>query len=204
VAAALILAPVMMFAQAGAGWSGFGPETNWYQVFLDTTVARSGRVSFALSSLPAAQDSTWFAGQQIVDAKQFRGRRVRITANVKSDSVGMATLWLVVDGRVGATMSTLAHDSTSVRQPVRGTRAWQKVEMVVDIDPRAICIRFGPTIRGRGTAWFDAFTFTIVDKTVPPTAKLMTPEPLKGKSGGPESQACTPMVAAPTNLDFEQ
>ena len=204
IAAAVILAPVHSLAQNGVGWSAFGPVVGSYGVIVDTSVAATGRASFFVFASDSANDTTWFAGQQILDARAYRGRRVQISASIKSDTVTLAGLWVVVDGRVKGIMSTLASDSTTARSPVRGTSGWRRVSMVIDVAPEAICIRFGPTIRGYGGAWFDAFAVTEIAKTVPATATAHPPEPLKGVSGGPKSQTCSPMVATPTNLDFEK
>src|SRR5262245_64132141 len=85
VSAAVILCAARGSSQTvgGVAWFGFGPVDTAYAMSIDTTFAATGRWSLLLHSLPGATRATWMATQQIVEARAYRGRRVRIRAYLR-------------------------------------------------------------------------------------------------------------------------
>ena len=98
-----------------------------------------------------------------------------------------AGLWLRVDQ--SGSQQPLSFDNKGTR-PIKGTIAWKKYEIVLDIPANASLMAYGALLDGTGQVWFDNITFEIVDKSVQTTdAKNVK---------NPATQSC------PTNLDFEK
>jgi len=180
----------------GVPWFGFGPVDTAYALAIDTTVAFAGRGSLLLQSLPGANASTWIASHQIVDARAYRGKRVRIRAHLRTQEVTSAGTWVVVDGVANGRPATLLSDSLT--PGLRGNNAWQGVSMVFDVPAGAACIRYGSIIHGTGAVWLDSIVFDTVALSTSTTLHSKKPEPLSTAGN------CDGVVAKPTNLDFEQ
>lgn len=202
VCAAVALCAARGVAQAGGGvaWFGFGPVDTAYAMSIDTTFAVTGRWSMLLQSLPGATRATWMATQQIVDARAYRNKRVRIRAYLRGQQATWAALWIAVEGFTGRRPATLLSDS--LVSPLQGTTAWREAAVVFTVDPHAVCIRFGTMLQGTGAVWLDGVSFDTVGAAVPVTARAGRPELLDG--AGADQPNCTGMLPQPTNLDFEQ
>jgi hypothetical protein len=107
---------------------------------------------------------------------------------VKSENVvSWAGLWLRVDQ--SGSQQSLSFDNMQSR-PIKGTTAWKKYEIVLDVPSTASMIAFGALLDGTGQIWFDSITFEIVSTSVPTT------DITKSISSWTQSN--------PTNLDFEK
>lgn len=184
----------------GVPWFGFGPNDTIYLLSVDTSVAYSGHRSLLLQSLPGATSTTWIASQQIVDARMYRGRRVRIRARLRTESATSAGLWLVVAGFSKQTPANLLSDS--LVPSLHGTRSWTEVSVVFDVDSHASCIRYGSMLNGTGAVWLDDIGFDTVSSSTPVTSRPTKPDPIA--SNETLRKNCERMVARPTNLDFEE
>ncbi len=71
------------------------------------------------------------------------------------------------------------------RRPIKGTNAWTKAEIVLDVPANASDIMFGGWVGLKGKIWLDDLLVEIVDATVPTTD-------------------VSPWPDAPQNLGFEQ
>ncbi|MBU6299669.1 MAG: hypothetical protein KGJ79_02325 [Alphaproteobacteria bacterium] len=118
-----------------------------------------------------------------IAADSYRGRRVRLSAQIETDNAGRAVLWMRVDG---PNMKVLSADWMEDR-PINGTTDWKRYDEVLDVPPDAIGIAFGYNLRGKGTVWATDFRLEPVGKDVPISAS-----PTK------------PLPNAPVNMDFEQ
>ncbi len=83
-----------------------------------------------------------------VDATPYRGRRVRLSAQVKA--FGRAQMWLRVD-RARARMGFF--DNMGDR-PIL-LHEWQRYEIVGEVADDAKTLNFGLMVFGNGRAWFD-------------------------------------------------
>lgn len=197
---ALLLVATRAFAQTGGvAWFAFGPVDTAYAMVIDTTLAFSGRRSLLVVSLPGADPSTWLASQQIVDASAYRNKRIRMRAHLRTQAASSAGFWFAVEGFAGRRPATLLSDS--LVSPLSGTTAWRETTLVVDIDARATCLRFGSTLNGTGAVWLDAVTIDVVSAATPVTVRGRRPALLDGD--GTSQPNCSGMLAQPQNLDFE-
>jgi hypothetical protein len=99
----------------------------------------------------------YLAVTQTIAADDYRGKRVRFAARVKTDKVrGWSGLTLRV---VTADQRVLGYDDMSTR-PLRGTLDWREVAVVMDVDPNAASITFGLRLNdGTGQVWMDGLRF---------------------------------------------
>jgi C-terminal processing protease CtpA/Prc len=97
---------------------------------------------------------------QSIDARPYRGYRVRFSASVRVEPdapQGRAQLWMRVD-RAGGRMGFF--DNMSDR-PIRSDR-WSAYEIVGDVAPDAQSINIGLMMIGAGRAWLDDVTLEAV------------------------------------------
>ena len=197
----LSLLPLEAKAQTGRGWEGFGPAVGAYTAVIDTTVAHTGHASFLMYSLGPATGSSWMANQQIVDASRYRGRRVRLSGQLRTQDVTSAELWLVVNGAIGGEPMTLLEGHLT--PSVHGTIEWETGAIVFQVDSGATCLRFGVMIHGTGAVWLDDVALDTVPSSTPITVAADRPKPVLGartRQLGP----CRDMLSLPTNLSFEE
>jgi len=166
-----------------AGWFLAGSFPADYTTHTDTEHAHGGKES-ALLAASAASPRGFGTLMQDFAPKEFLGKRVRLSAWVKSEGVSdWAGVWMRVDGRAGG---SLAFDNMQSR-PIKGTTDWTHYDVVLDVPAEAVNLAFGILLAGAGKTWTDDVSFAVVDASVPTTEARRTPE-----------------RAAPENLDFEE
>jgi hypothetical protein len=120
---------------------------------------------------------------QSIRAEQYKGKRVRLSGFVNSrEVVGWAGLWMRVDQGKDA----VAFDNMQGR-PIKGTTAWQRYDVVLDVPPEATGISFGILLAGTGEVWLSGTKFDVVGMDAPVTST--------GDNNLPEK---------PVNLDFTE
>jgi hypothetical protein len=156
----------MMTANAGEvpdGWGLAGSAPKAYEVDV-VAEANSGKSSARYRS---TKKSNGFGTlMQTTSAADFLGKRVRMTAFVKSEDVGeWAGLWLRVDGH---RQSAMEFDNMRDR-PIQGTSSWNQYEIVLDVPKDAANLAFGILLDGEGTVWLDDLSFEVVPDDTPKT-----------------------------------
>jgi mannose-6-phosphate isomerase-like protein (cupin superfamily) len=153
--------------QAPEGWAVRGTVPQEYVFGVDTDVKYSGRASGFIAS--KAKSPKGFATlRQVFKAELYRGKRIRMTAIVKSQNVaGWSGLWMRVDSEA---LSSLAFDNMENRK-IRKTTDWKKYDIVLDVPEDAAEIYFGFLLSGRGQVWVDDFSFEVVRPEIKPTGR---------------------------------
>ncbi|HJQ98139.1 MAG TPA: hypothetical protein VJ826_07465 [Candidatus Polarisedimenticolaceae bacterium] len=142
------------------GWFMAGSDPTDYIAALD-----QGRGAFIASKDGSPRG--FGTMMQTFGADTYRGKRVRMTADVRAEDIeGWAGLWMRVDG---SGSSSLSFDNMQNR-PIKGTSGWQKYEIVLDVPEGSTNIAFGILLAGKGTAHVDDFGFEVVPITVPVTS----------------------------------
>lgn len=177
------LAAHFAFAAAPAGWFLAGSKPTNYDTGVDESATYNGLQS---SFLKAKADQDGFGTlMQNFAASKFLGQRVRMSGCVRSENVTRwAGLWMRVDGAVSA-QQVLAFDNMQNR-PIKGTTAWQRYEVVLDVPASAQGIAMGILLDGPGEVWLNGTVFETVDVSVPVT----------------EMRAATTPPDGPSNLSF--
>ncbi|MDE2293572.1 MAG: transcriptional regulator [Elusimicrobia bacterium] len=170
----LAAAPVLASAAAPKGWFKSGSSADSYAIGVVKDAA-SGRKGAYLRSLGSVEKGYGSLTQK-VSAWSYLGRRVRLEAFVKADSVkGWGALWMRVDGPYG---KVLAFDNMEDR-PIRGTKDWKRYEVVLDVPKTAQSVTFGMLLAGEGNLMLSAVRLQAVGKDVPVTAAPVPQPPAK-------------------------
>jgi hypothetical protein len=118
---------------------------------------------------------------------EYLGKRVRLSAYVKADSIGdWASVWMRVDGPIQRGQPKLLAFDNMQSRPLKGTFDWKRVEIVLDVPRDAMDVAFGILLTGSGEVWLDDLKFEIVPDSVPLTGRVR------------------PSPEVPSNLDFEK
>jgi hypothetical protein len=178
---ATVLVGMIPLARATpGGWSLAGSEPRSYETGTDKQVKHSGKASGYLKSKQQNIAGFGTLMQQVLAAK-YAGKRLRLSATVKTDSIAdWAGLWMRIDGEG---KSSLAFDNMESRA-IRGSTDWKSYEVVLDVPKEATLVAFGVLVSGTGTLWIDDVKLEPVSLSVPVTG--------------------TKPREAPDNLDFEK
>ena len=192
---ALLLAPAMALAQDTVkpapmpemevetvhsqlgDWLRAGSRPQDYTMGMAPTEGAIAADAFYIRAKPVAQSGypAFATFMQIHPPGEWSGKRVRLSARVKTENVPCAQIWMRVDPkdrytRVGGQTVVrpyLAFYNMDDRL-IRGTTDWKLYEVVLDVSDEAARLAWGFTlIGGRGTVWADSFTLEVVDRTVP-------------------------------------
>lgn len=121
---------------------------------------------------------------QSVLVDNFRGKRVRLAAELRTEYADLATIWLRADSTTG---QPLCFDNMLKRRtdgPLTGTTGWSERHIVLYIPVAASSLHFGFFLKGAGKAWARGFSLETVGEHV----RTTEPEPR--------------YLSRPTNLDF--
>src|ERR1051326_798703 len=178
---ALVLLPAVAAAEVPTGWFLAGSDPKAYVAERDVNTKRDGKVSARLASTgPSKGFGTLM---QSFDAGEYRGKRLKLSAWVKSKDVeDWAGMWMRVDL---ADKKQGAFDNMQNRA-IKGTKDWTRYDVVLDVASDATAIAFGILVSGEGSVWMNDLQFQVVDSSVPVT------DMMKGSAN----------LKKPTNLDF--
>ena len=90
---------------------------------------------------------------QMIDATDYRGKRVRFSAHVKAAGIASwAGLWMRIDGPAvpGSPMPAMLGFDNMNDRPIKGTMDWTRHDVVLDVPARARAIAFGILLSGPG------------------------------------------------------
>ncbi len=199
------------------GWQISG-ESVCCDIYLDTATRYSGKASGTIKSKLFTNDvkSKTAYLMQTIKADNYRGKRLRMSAYVKSENVERATLWMRMDGQ---DMKVFGLDAMDNR-PIKGTIDWQKYDLILDVPVETQQIVFGVNLKGNGQIWIDDIKFEDVALNVPTTSIKSPAEWEEGSAKRIEQYKTTnkedyerqlraflkrdeTAPLAPANLDFE-
>ena len=110
------------------------------------TVTDGSGSGFVLRNAAAVDGTTFGSVGATVPAHAFRGRRVRVRAELRSRGVtGGGSLWVRVDG--GSGMLGLDNGQNAA---LTGDTEWRAQELTLDVPREAVRIVFGGLLRGSG------------------------------------------------------
>lgn len=166
----LFAALPMISADEIPGWIKAGSHPGDYDMGVDRAVMLGNHPSgFIKSNKPDSQGFGTY--MQMFDAGDYRGKRVRFSALVRTENVeNGSALWMRVDGE---SRSGIAFDNMQKRQ-IKGTQNWARYSVVLDVDPKARAIAFGVMLHGKGAVWINEVGFATVGQDVAVTD--MVPE----------------------------
>jgi hypothetical protein len=166
-AVVLVLTSFIAGGAAPEGWFLAGSNPANYETGVDSAAAYNNMPSAFLKA--RGETSGFGTLMQNFTAANYVGKRVRLSAFVKSENLtGWAGLWARVDGP-GSPPKALAFDNMQGR-PIKGTSAWQRYEVVLDVPEAAKGIAIGILLGGGGEMWINGASFEVVDSSVPVTS----------------------------------
>lgn len=111
-----------------------------------------------------ATDKEWGTLMQTISAAQYRGKRLRFQAQVRTEGItDWSGLWMRVDCE-GA-YSCAFYNSQD--KPIKGTHNWHPRSVTLEVPESARAISFGVIASGRGTVWIDDLKMEAVASSVP-------------------------------------
>jgi hypothetical protein len=184
--ACAVLAAVSLFAAALAaepvkGWFTAGSAPANYDFGTEHTEGTAHNKS-AFIAAKSTKPEGFGTLMQMVVADSYRGKRLRLSARIKSANADHAQLWMRIDG---PDQKMLGFDNMD-SHPVTGTTDWKRYDVVLDVPDNSVDIAFGIFLNGGGKMWADDFKLEPVGKDVPVTAMD------------------TDLHKGPTNMDFDQ
>lgn len=140
---------------------------------------------------PAASTAGGFGTlMQYIDARPYLGRRVRLSASLKTEAAAQAQMWM----RVEAAEAVVAFDNMNDR-PVAGTTGWRRYEIVLDVPADAAHIAYGFFLIGAGKVAADDFRIETVGRDTPTTGAPWPPIAVPVKR--PSTWGIAPRTARP-------
>ena len=177
------------------GWHKAGSDPSGYEMTIDRVNKHSGNAGARIVRTKKTSKADDFGTlMQTFKADEFRGKRLKMSAWMKTANADSAQLWMRVDG----IDRTLGFDNMDPRA-VKGTTGWNQYAIVLDVPEATENIAFGAFVAGNGEAWVDDFAFEVVDATTQST-NILTEE--MGKETFKGSNTKYPLK--PRNLNFEE
>jgi hypothetical protein len=110
----------------------------------------------------------WSATGTSVSAAAYRGLRVRLTADVKTQQATVgAAVWLRLDDAAGT--RKLCNMIDPVDRRLKGTNEFTALSCVLDVPETTQSVVFGLILAGPGSAWVGTATLETVGSDVPET-----------------------------------
>ena len=164
-------------------WLLGGRRPNQYEIGQDTSTFYDTKSSGYIRSKTRYQTGHG-ALFQTIHAQQYKGKRIQLTALIKSKSKAFtfAELFALSRDRYGQTVSYR-------RARLKSHDKWTKIEIVHQIPQHSKTLGVGVLYQGKGTLWLDNVQVRIVKAN----------QPLHGKGW---SKA--PLASTPQNLDFSK
>ena len=149
------------------GWFFRAVDASLYEVGTDNTTSESGKACAYVISHNSTE-SEFGNLMQAIDAKNYLGKRLQLTAYIKSINVSRVQMWMRIDGKNPEYQHSLGFDNMGKR-PITGTTDWKQYSIVLEVPDNAAAINYGFLIVGTGEFWVDNVKITEVNKTVPVT-----------------------------------
>ena len=153
------------------GWFRAGDRPGDYEMAVDPKGGREGKACSFIRGR-SAQPQGFGTLMQSIDAEEYRGKRLRFSAQVKAAGiVDWAGLWMRIDGppQAGSNAPTMLGFDNMQSRSIKGTAGWKRYDVVLDVPNEARGIAFGILLAGAGQAWMDDLRFETVGADVPVT-----------------------------------
>jgi hypothetical protein len=152
------------------GWGGGTARPQDYEFGTAPVEGATGKNAAYIKGKPGAVANAYFIMLQCIRAGDYVGKRMRLSARLKTVDSSGEQLFMRVDGPPAANgelNKVLGFYNMSDR-PVRGTTGWKNYYVVLDVPQGAAKICFGfILVGGKGEAWADDFSLDAVGKDVP-------------------------------------
>lgn len=107
---------------------------------------------------------------QSILADTFRGRRIRLSAELSTEDADAGAIWMRVDAGPGRVLQFDNMLDRTRGGALRGTAGWTRRSVVLDVPDDAASIHYGPILRGHGRLLARAFDLSAVETDIATTA----------------------------------
>lgn len=165
---ALVMALASLFVGAALagegfveGWAKYGSDPHGY--IIGTEDIDRGTVAYIEGDNP--EKKKFGTISQTFSPDQYKGKRIRFSADVKSIKVkNWAGMWM----RVDFDGKSVAFDNMKSR-PIKGTSEWSNLSIVLDVPEKSDLIAMGLLMSGEGKVYWDNLKIETVSDDVPVT-----------------------------------
>lgn len=165
------------------GWFAAGNKPDHYDMQRTKADNFTGQIDCVFVVNRVKSPAGFSTLMQQVRAGQFQGKRLQLSADIKTENSQHSALWMRVDGKNG---ELLGFDNMN-DYPIMGTTDWSTYKCVLDVPEESKMIAYGVIAQGKGKTWLSNVKLEEVSKDVPTTNM----EGMTSKS-------------RPQNLDFEE
>ena len=170
--APLLAQPILSFD--GTLWHANSSDPAAYLVGLTKIAGMAEREAVVIVARPGVLHEGKGGAMQSLPADEWRGKRVRLTARLKSEAATQVQIVMDIVSGAAPERQTV---QTMVTKPLFGTRDWHAQEIVMEVPADARDIVYGFYLRGRGMVFGDSFKLEAVGRNValtrPPVAPAM-------------------------------
>lgn len=157
-AAAALWLPLEALSEVPPGWSRVGYRQG-FQIEVDAAGGRGGTACVRLQGI-APEKGKWIGVGQVVDASPWRGKRLRLSAWIRSEGVEeWGSLYFRIDDENGQRLDF----GNNRKAPAHGTTDWRRYQVELDVPDEAAGVAFGVHLNGRGVLWADDFALEPVE-----------------------------------------
>lgn len=142
------------------GWLVTGSSPQQYIFGTEHVDGTAGKAAYIKARTPSP--SGFGSLGQLISADNYRGQRLRLSAQIKTSNAARAQLWMRVDGPD----TRLLGFYNMGDKPVVGTTDWKRYDVVLDVPAEAMNIAFGYFLSGDGIVWATDFKLEPVGKDV--------------------------------------
>jgi hypothetical protein len=181
----VVLAAVLSISSAFAYNTTSSPPKGWIvtgsapqQFVFGTEKCANSKCAFIKSKTDTP--SGFGTLMQEISANQYIGKRLRLSAMLRTADANHAQLWMRMDAADGKMLGFYNMDD----RPVTGTTNWKRYSLVLDVPEGTQDIAFGMFLDGKGEVWAEDFRLDPVGKDVPVSS--------------------TPLSKSPVNMNFDE
>ncbi len=174
-----ILSAVFSISPAFAGDTTRSPPKGWFitgsapqQYVFGTENCTNGKCAFIKAK--TGTPSGFGTLMQEVVADNYLGKRLRLSALLKTVDADRAQLWMRMDAADGQILGFYNMDD----RPVTRTTDWKRYSVVLDVPKGTKDIAFGMFLNGKGEVWAEDFRLEPVSKDVPVSVARLPKAPL--------------------------
>lgn len=113
---------------------------------------------------------------QSFGASAYRGQRLSLTAEIRTQGSAIGTIWMRVDPRNGRYLSFDNMLNRSENGPLKGNHDWARRSVVLDVADAAESIHFGLLLKGSGTVFARNVSIGVVGDNVAVTGQRGFPD----------------------------
>jgi hypothetical protein len=161
------------------GWGGGSTRAQDYEFGTAPVEGASGKQAAYIRARPGALPTAYFSMTQCINADNYAGKHLRLSARLKTVNAGAEELWMRVDGAVpaGGGMGKVLSFYNMSDRPIKGTTDWKRYDIVLDAPEDSVQICYGFLLAGgKGEAWADGLSLNAVGMDVPLSPSMVLPK----------------------------